>query len=312
MKKFLIKAVWFATPLLLFLAYMEFKLGGVQNNYNFKKACLENRLDSIEVLVLGSSQAMYGISPEFFSLKAFNLGNASQSLYYDTRLALKYYERMPSLTHVIITVSYFSFDYQVIDGPEKWRDFYYSQFWDIEYPGANNYDIRNYSKIALYRPDSSFAYLLQDFDVSLVKCSVNGDLKMDTSDNHLNISDSLGYERIRLHTTYNNEKHFNDNVSDLDFLVMQLKKNKIKPVIVTPPVFSTYYKFADKIKVKKNLEAINMICLKYNIEHYDYFNDSRFVQGDFFDNDHLNFVGAEKFTGILDEEILANKLASLR
>jgi hypothetical protein len=309
MKKFLVKAVWFSTPLLLFLAYMEFKLGGVQNNYNFKKTCLENRLDSVEVLILGSSQAMYGINPEFFSTKAFNLSNASQSLYYDTRLALRYYERMPSLTHVIITVSYFSFDYQVIDGPEEWRDFYYSQFWNIKYPEVSNYDIRNYSRIALYRPDSSFLYLLQGFDVSLVRCSPNGDLEMDTADNYLNISDSLGYERVRLHTTYSRKKHFNDNVSDLEFLVAQLKKRKIKPVIVTPPVFSTYYKFVDNAKVKENQEAISMICLKYNLEHHDYFKDSRFVQEDFFDNDHLNFVGAEKFSRILDKEIVMSPLS---
>jgi hypothetical protein len=312
MKRFLFKAVCFATPMLLFLAYMEFRLGEVENNYNFKKANLENRLDSIEVLILGSSQAMYGINPEFFSIKAFNLSNASQSLFYDTRLALKYYEQMPSLMHVIITVSYFSFDYQVIDGPEEWRDFYYSHFWGIKYPEANRYDIRNYSRIALYRPDSSFSYLLQGFDVNLVRCSPNGDLEMDTTDNQLNISDSLGFERVRLHTTYRSEKHFKDNVSDLEFLVAQLRKKNIKPVIVTPPVFSTYYKFADTNKVKKNQDAISRICLKYNLEHYDYFKDSRFVLEDFFDNDHLNFVGAEKFSRILDEEIITMNSLSFK
>jgi hypothetical protein len=94
MKKFFLKLLCLLVPLLLFFIYLEFNLGKIPNSYSFKRECLEKRLDSIEVLVLGSSQVTYGINPNYFKLKGFNLSNISQSLYYDTRLTLKYVDKI--------------------------------------------------------------------------------------------------------------------------------------------------------------------------------------------------------------------------
>jgi hypothetical protein len=305
MKKFFFKTLFFIGPLMLLLVYIDIGLNKVINSFNYKKSSLEATLDSIEVLVTGSSQAAYGINPEFFHKKVFNLGTPSQSLFYDTRLVLKYMDRIPALKYVIINVSYFSFDYQVVDGTEKWRDFYYSQFWKIKYPEVNSFDIRNYSKIALYGPDSSFLYWIHGFKVNLAKqWSKNGFLRMDTLGNSLNISDALGYRRVQAHNYSNAERNFQQNSRNLDLLIKTLKRKNIIPVIVTPPVFLTYSKFINKKKWSKIQVEIKDICSMYNINYYDYSTDSRFVKHDFLDNDHLNFIGAEKFSRILDTEIL--------
>jgi hypothetical protein len=50
---------------------------------------------------------------------------------------------------------------------------------------------------------------------------------------------------------------------------------------------------------------MNDLCLKYNAEYFDYFKDSRFTKGDFYDNDHLNYIGAGKFSRILDQDIVS-------
>jgi hypothetical protein len=305
MRKFFLKLLFFILPLLLFSIYLEFNLGKIQNSYNFKRTNFEKQLGTIEVLVLGSSQVTNGVNPEYFNLKGFNLSNISQSLYYDQKLTLAYVDRMPKLKFVIINVSYFSLGNQLIDGIEAWRDYYYYQFWNINFPELDRYDLRRYSKIFLYTPKAAFSYLKQGFHINLASgFHQNGYLKVDTTNNSINISDSLGYQRVKLHDKYYRESRFNENIKELELLVRELKKRNITPVIVTPPVLSTYYKFANKTKLKRTEEVINAICLKYNCGYFNYFTDNRFVSKDFRDNDHLNFVGAEKFSKIINNEIL--------
>ena len=305
MRKFIFKSFCLIIPLFLFLFYLEYKLGKIQNSYSFKRQHLEKQLDSIEVLVLGSSQVTYGINPEFFRLNGFNLSNISQSLYYDTRLTLNYIDKMPKLKYVIISISYFSFGFQTIDGIEAWRDYYYSQFWDINFPEIQCYDLKRYSKIFLYTPKMSLSYCKYGFNIHLIEnFKPNGYLWVDTANNKLNISDSLGCQRVLFHNTYYKDSRVAENQKDLELLVSELKKRNVIPVLVTLPVFSTYSKFADKSVLRKNNDYINYICKKYACDYFNYFSDVRFVQGDFKDNDHLNFVGAQKFSKIVNDEIL--------
>ena len=305
MRKFLLKICYLIFPLLLFLFYLEYNLNKIPNSYNYKRECLETQLDSIEVLVLGSSQATYGINPEYFCLKGFNLSNVSQPLYYDTKLTLKYVDKMPKLKYVIINISYFSFGFQLIDGGEQWRDYFYSQFWDIKYPELNLYDLKQYSKIFLYTPKFAISYFQKGFHENLAYgYKQNGYLVIDTTNNSLNISDSLGHRRVMLHDRSYRENRFKENQNYLELLVRELKKRNINTIIITPPVLSSYYKYVNNAKYKKNINVINSICTKYKCNYYNFFTDSRFIKRDFRDNDHLNFIGATKFSKILNNEVL--------
>lgn len=304
MRKFLLKLFYFS-PIVLFLLYMEYNLGLIQNSYSYKRTCLETQLDSIKVLALGSSQTAFGINPRYFSEKGFNLANISQTLFYDTRLTLKYVDRMPKLKKVIITVSYFSFGEQLYDGNEVWRDYSYSQFWNIDFPEMNNYDLAKYSKTFLYTPKMSFLFFMKNFNVNLIEgYQANGYIWRDTTLNNLNISNQSGAQRVRAHDITYKENRFLENKNDLELLVCELKKRNIIPVIITPPVYSTYYNYVDKPKLNRTTEAINSICNTYQCKYFNYFTDSRFSKLDFYDNDHLNFIGAEKFSKIINAEII--------
>jgi hypothetical protein len=282
---------------------LEVNLAVIPNSYSFKRFCFEKQLDSIEVLVLGSSQIVYGVNPSYFSLKGFNLSNVSQTLYYDSHLTLRYLNRMPSLKFVLINISYFSFGEQLIDGREAWRDYYYSQFWNINFPEMERLDIKKYSKTFLYTPMRSFSYFLDGFHVDLIKnLGQNGYAYLDTTE--MSQSDSTGYLRVRTHDDCYSEKRVGENQHDIEILISELQKRNITPVIVTPPVFSTYAKFINKEKMQRNYAIIDKICQKYKCSYFNYFSDSRFVQRDFCDNDHLNCIGAEKFSRIMDKEIL--------
>jgi hypothetical protein len=167
MKNFILKLLLFLSPFIVVIPIWEHGLNKVSNSYSKKRQQLESVLPTAEVLVLGTSHALYGINPEYFSLKGYNAANVSQSLFYDKAITLKYLDKLTSLKFVLIDISYFSLWYQVNDGTEYWRDYFYYQFWDIKYPELKWYNVNLYSKIMLYTPQLAGAYALKDFNVDL-------------------------------------------------------------------------------------------------------------------------------------------------
>jgi hypothetical protein len=306
-KSLLLKSLILFIPLLIFCCCLESQLGKIRNSYNYKKECLDRQADSIEILILGSSQANEGINPNFIKARAFNLANMSQSLYYDTKLALKAADRLPHLKYVIITLSYFSFGYEISDGIESWKDYYYSQFWGIDRPELPLLDLRRYSKVALYSPGKSLMYMADHFKTDMApNLSDKGYLKIEKPGDVSEVNDSLGFRRVKFHDLYWRDKRVPQNIACVEELIAALKKRSVVPILVTMPVYETYAKFANKDRMRNNDSIIQSICARYDCAYYDYFQDKRFELKDFHDNDHLNNVGAEKMSRIIDREILKN------
>lgn len=308
MKRLLIKATIFLIPLIIIAFIIEYSLGRIPNTYNVKRQSLESQLDSIQVLVVGSSQAIFGINPAYFSKKGFNLANTSQSLFYDKELILKYIDRMPQLKYVLINFSYFSLGTQVSDGIEPWRDAYYYQYWGIKYPETSWFEFKLYSKTFLYTPKNALLYASKLFKIDLsTNLATNGYQFRDTLNNYKEISDSLGLSRVKIHDNYYFVRNEDNNKATLEQIIREIKKRGVIPVIVTPPVYKTYATHCDKSRLKSNTLFIDSLCSKYGCRYFNYFEDTRFTIRDFSDNDHLNFVGAMKFTKILDSEIVNHK-----
>ncbi len=293
-------------PVFFILGFIEYKLHGIPNGYNKKRAALEKNSDSLQVLVLGSSQALHGINPDYFSYKGFNAANNSQSLYYDTQIALKYLDCMKHLKCVILTVSYFALWNQLEDLPEDWRDSFYYYFWDIRYPGLKMMNAKNYSLIMLYGTQNALQYTLEGFHQDLAKdMNPNGWIKIDTIPNNPQISDESGKKRVAFHDKIRHEKRFAENIALLQQFILECKQRHIDVAFITPPVYQTYYKYTTQSVIKKNNEAINTLCKTYGCRYFDYFNDSRFTFNEFNDNDHLNCRGAEKLSKIINLDVLS-------
>lgn len=284
---------------------MEYRLTKIPNTYNVKRKSIEIQLDSIEVLVLGASQTLYAVNPAYFSCKGFNLSNSSQSLYYDTQLTLKYIDRMLNLKCVIVSIAYYSFWHQVGDTNDKWRDYFYYRFWDIKCPFIVMDDPKVYSLIMLYTPLETLKYAFHFFNIDLSKgLRPNGWLALDTLSNNQNISEISGKNRVEFHDKTHFEYRFKEIFSTVDSFVYECRKRGIKVVFITTPVLPTYYNYTKPETNQVNTKAILELCQKYDCDYHDYFRDNRFTNRDFVDNDHMNFVGAEKFSKILNADII--------
>ncbi|HEX2396054.1 MAG TPA: hypothetical protein VHI78_11965, partial [Bacteroidales bacterium] len=115
---FIKKVLLLILPFLIILGFIELQLRKIPNSYAKKRQFFENSLGRINVLVLGSSQSLYDINPDYFNYIGFNLSDVNQSLYYDAEITLKFIDRMPSLKCVVLSVSYFSLWYQISDDEE--------------------------------------------------------------------------------------------------------------------------------------------------------------------------------------------------
>lgn len=305
MKKFIYRSILFLLPVIFAAAIFEYGLSRVQNSYNYKRTNLESQLDSIEVLLIGNSRTLYGVDPAHFSHRGYNLSNVSQTLFYIKELGIRYVPKMPRLQCVIIDVSHTSFGFELIDGKEHWRDYYYTQYWDIDYPENNWYDIKRYSKFFLYQPIQSCYYASRFFKVNLApNLYPNGWLNIEPPKTKNLLTDSVAVRRATMLNEISNDKRVTQNIAHLDELVSFITKKNIPCVIITSPVYKTFSKFTDKSRSVRGIAIINNICQKYHCEYINYFEDNRFAIEDFADNDHFCRIGAEKYSKIINTEIV--------
>jgi hypothetical protein len=306
MKRFFLKSGLFLLPLLLCYAVVEVKLAGLPNTYSQKRTDFEQQLPGIQILVLGPSHALHGIDPSRFSHAGYNLANASQTIYYDKELTLKYLDKLQSLKLVIIPISYNSLYTQLDDSKESFRCWFYSKYWGIESPGMARLDLRRYSNIALYTPQTTLEFLGKGFHVNLTEgLASNGYLKYDTAGSRNNISFTLGAKRVELYRRMMKEEHFAENTELLTQLVTTLRQRDIQVCFITIPVFKTFAKYCEPAVFESNTAALRDICSRHGCGYKNYFNDSRFTVSDFYDNDHLNFIGAARFSAILDSDVVS-------
>ena len=66
-------------PFLIFFTWAEFRLSSMPNSYSQKLSLLEKTATNIEVLVLGSSHALYGINPSLFRYAGINMAQHAQN-----------------------------------------------------------------------------------------------------------------------------------------------------------------------------------------------------------------------------------------
>jgi hypothetical protein len=299
----------FLLPLALLVLWLEAGLSGIPNSYSLKKKNLEKQLPDIELLIVGSSHAYFDIDPAQFRCKAYNMANASQSLYYDAKIVEKYLPGMKRLKKVFFTVTYFSFGSQLADSQEDWRCFYYERYYGIprgEKGERDFLDLRKYSLTALFGGKESFRYMLKGFRVDLAEqVQSNGWYASTAPMGPINAE--AGRKRVQIYHNNMHNDNYDRNYRSIDDLFRLLRQKGIGLVIITPPVYHTCYDNLDPARLRQMEELIRSLCNRYGAHYFNYLTDKRFILADFADNDHLNSIGAEKFTGILNTDILGSR-----
>ena len=86
MKLFIRKFFLFSFLSVFLVVLYENSLSFVPNTYTLKKKLVEENKEHIQMIVLGTSRAFSGIMPNKMNDFTVNIGNNSQSIYYDIEL----------------------------------------------------------------------------------------------------------------------------------------------------------------------------------------------------------------------------------
>jgi len=306
MKQIIKKGFIFSIPFILIFIFLEIRLSQVPTYLSQKKEYLKSQLSEIEVLSTGLS---YGnsINPQFIDLKAFNLFNDAEDIYYDVKVIEKYLDQMPRLKLVILPIAYFSLEYRLDQGPWAWRAPFYKF----------TFKILPQDHLSLLKPDFyfyTFAYgwlEVQNYIKSGFASKITNVLHedgwreigtqgiIDSKE-----SDRFGWQSAEFYETHlMNPKNISSEIQLLSSFIEKCQKKQIKVILITPPVFHNLYDHIDPIKYERMQAIINSIANKYQIPYFNFLKDERFNAADFYSIDHVNNLGAEKFSRIINEII---------
>lgn len=311
--KLVIRFSLFILPLLLVEFSIEYKLSLLPTSYALKKQHLEQYAPDIEILTLGSSHGLYDINPDLFSKLGFNFANSGQSLILDSKLSLEWLDKLPKLKLIVLPISYFSLKYSLIRGDEFWRDtFYFKTYGVSEDPEPSfllKLDPRYQLRLWMFGPQHLFELLSDNpFRSALLgqNISKKGWLSADvpSAEQKANFNDADGRRQVKRHENLMHEDLLDSNLVALDSLIRGAQKRNINIVFITTPVSQAYWKVIDFKKLSNMQNSIQHLCEKYSVNYYNYLQDNRFNIDDFYDYDHLNKNGAQKFSHFLDEEVI--------
>lgn len=310
--KFIFKLVLLLLPVLLFLFYVESQLAHVAISYKQKRHELEHQIDKIEVLVLGSSNAYFGVNPHYFSYKGFNLAYRAQWPYYDLRLVEKYIDRMPNLKLVIFSVNYFTFGTQLVDIADNWRIYFYAQYYKILPHKKGLFlglyhplDPRNYSKIALFGERARDYFLHGTTDLSQGEAAEDQTGWFNAGTQPCDLTKKIGESASNAHNLSIDVMHFNENLHYMSLLVNLLRAKNIEFVLVELPEMHCYTDGLDPAKYGLMEKKLSEFAKKHQIKYLNYTHAARFGVNEFTDMpDHLNALGAKKISKIIDQDII--------
>ena len=318
MRRLYLNLLLLVLPIGMFLVWFEIARGGRETNlFVVKRNLLAAAAARVEVLCLGPSHAHEGIAPLLVHSNAFNLSAVSQSLYYDCALVEKYAPTLPRLRLVVLPISYLSMDHQLDHSTEDWRAYYYRHFHGIPHRDWRKESVlRNWSAWFLYGRDFGIGSIRgrqppvirsgYDDAGGVVDTRAPDERTAHPTPDHVRASAPTAIQR---HHASMNPEALPANQARLHHLLTFLRARDIGAVFVTLPVSAGYRVLEREETCSRTAAAVAELQREFGVEWHDFSSDPRFVEGDFWDADHLNFTGAAKFSRILGTEVVQPALS---
>ena len=266
---------------------------------------------NIKVSNIGSSHAAYGICYDDIDsdkCRCFNFALPSQTYDYDLAILHEFGDDLASGGVMIIPVSYFSFNNEVINDVER-KDYKTKYYYLLSPENIPDYDL--YTDIVTHR----IPILSSDDDFWKIfpRLSITANAEGETAEPNPAEYQQKSLDRYNRHfDSSKTELIMPERVQNLRDIISFDKDRGITPVLVTTPYTSYYYDLVSQNQPKFMTEftkTITDICNDTGVQYYDYSHDQRICKDlhNFADGDHLNHDGAILFTDMMSKDIPAFK-----
>ncbi len=310
MKSFLKKILIFSVIVMaIFIAY-EVALLWIPNEFSYKKGYIEKHKNELRILVLGNSHLADCVDASLLGTGAFNAAQPGRSAHYDLLLLKEFIDQLPQLECVVLP---YSFDYQ---------------YWGHLHEEKHDAKFNTYR--CMYLKYMGYPYL----DGEWWHCSEI----LNSNYNHtgrlmrafyaplsdLTMCDSLGIELDASYDTRGDDwmtrqlpevtplpdstvQHLNyhDNVKIYSEIATIMRSHHKRLILLAMPVYKTARERVSQRQIDEMNQFVVMLQrINPDIEFYNFIDDKRFVERDYYNSIHLNNTyGAQKFTPLLREII---------
>lgn len=316
MRRFFKRIIIFISFPLFVILFMDSSLRMQNTLYKEKYEGAKKAQDSIEVIVLGTSRATYGVNPEAFDLYTYNLANLAQSIYFDKRITLSLLPDLKQLKYVFISIDYHNLSFSSQFNRDYWS--YYGngiKYKDRDYIWANisptlfgytpkvAYAMIKKRCLNLWRYGNSIIDFEVEPDVDIYTQPVKGYIAFEGRDT-ANFNHEAYETSSSWYTNVIDESiERNEIIDDLtDFIEILLAKG-VTPILFTPPTYTEFNTYLNKSYNESNKNTSEQIAEKYGIEYWDFLDSPVFSIDDYHDMEHLNREGALKFSSMLNDSI---------
>ena len=306
MKKFIITLTCFTIFLVLMSAVIEIGLLFRPNIYSYKRQYMEDHLNDIRVLLLGSSHIEEAVKPELVGEGTFNLAISARLKEYDAALAEMYVPRMDSLEVLVMPIDYtnFFFNREIQEKPSGQGavDLVGTcRCMHTKYMGTHIDPIWYWSEIL----NSKLNFMSRFWNNAQVlqECDSLGYVKLDVKDR------KIGWELKARPALLSpdlaiDEASYQEMWQVYDTIAQITQKNGVRFVLVVSPVYETYKERITDTMYNDMLGFVNKLQKKYpNVEFYNFMYADGFLPEDFNDSSHLTDTGAIKFSKLLSNVI---------
>ena len=298
MKRFLIKTFLLLLPVVIVAVSMELMLRNIPNDSIYKKNYLDNHSKEIQILILGSSQAYFGINPDYFPQNTFNACHVSQSLDWDYEILKKYQNNFNNLKIIIIPIAYHTLWGKLEYSVESWRIKNYAIYYGIKTKSlTNNSEILN-GKLGVNIDRINNYYIKKNSEINYLKRGWGTGFDAEKSADELEVSGK--YRAIgHLSDIHSKEKIkvFRENLEILNSFAEFCNRNDVKLLLITTPVYHSYRDNLNEEQLNTMINTMNDFAAKHNNCIYlNWHENPDFIAEDYHDADHLSGKGAKKLS----------------
>lgn len=299
MKKFLINCSLFFLLVVTMLVVGELLVRGVPNPYSTKKEAIERYGKDTQTVILGASRSYYGIIADSLP-NTLNLANISQNFEYDYRILEMADSCMPGLRTIVLPLFMSSFFEPPFEEGSSWGlENYYKMYMGIPKYGDFSYHNLELPYFASY--SGKIKNLLMRKQGPQASPKGFG----------LDYEQSLGPEQIAAQAKGSAARqifphdYVDYNVGWFRKIADYARKRNIRLILVGMPLTDVFIKeLGDDSQIRLTGEIMDGLQKRYHFEYYDFERDTTFHYEDFYDPDHLDRAGAEKFTKLLRDSVL--------
>jgi len=231
-------------------------------------------------------------------------------LKYDHMIFDKFFDGMPLLEYVIMGVDYWSPFGSLEDSPEWWRVKYYNIHYGSKYhrwESKYNYELFFHNIGTFRRAANGFLTLLglknesyrtvNDLGYGINYTLANRSAEWDNGKEEALRHNKMIFRTIDANNISQNKKY-------MEMIILKSAERNVKVILVNLPLYKSYVHNQNKVLLNQQKEFCKNLAAKFGkVFYYDFSEDPRFVEDDFYDANHLNEVGAKKMSLVLDRII---------